>query len=332
MKFSVMIPAYKRTYLKECIDSILTQTYTDFELIIVNDASPEDLDSIVNSYSDSRIHYYKNEENCGAINVVDNWNICLSYAKGDYVICMGDDDKLLPNCLEEYAKLIETYPNIGLIHGWTEIINEESTPTLLTVHRCEYESALSLMWHRQYAYSCQFIGDFCFNREWLQAQGGFYKLPLAWGSDDISAIIGASKNGVANTQTIVFQYRVNSQTISSTGNMEYKLKAINQEYEWKKKFLNSPSNNHIDEQYRKQLLYDLIKNIAKKKSLTLAKDLCKSPLIRSIYWWMHKSTYKINNKVLISALIQAIKDKNNYGFNFYRRKHKPAFWARSCRR
>lgn len=307
MKFSITIPAYKRTYLQECIDSILAQTYTDFELIIVNDASPEDLDSIVNSYSDSRIRYYKNEKNYGAIDVVDNWNICLSYATGDYVICMGDDDKLLPNCLEEYAKLISKYPNIGLLHGWTEIINEDSIPILLTTHRCEYESAMSLMWHRQYAYIYQFIGDFCFNKEWLQEQGGFYKLPLAWGSDDISAFIGASKNGVANTQSVVFQYRINSQTISSTGNVEYKLKAINQEYEWKKNFLKSSSDNHIDELYRKHMLGNLDWNIAKKKSLTLAKDLRKSLLSRFLYWCKHKSAYKISNKVLTSALIQALK-------------------------
>ena len=63
MKFSITIPAYKRSYLKEAIDSCLAQTYKDFELIIVNDASPEDLDSIVNSYSDNRIRYYKNETN-----------------------------------------------------------------------------------------------------------------------------------------------------------------------------------------------------------------------------------------------------------------------------
>ena len=50
MKFSITIPAYKRKYLKEAIDSCLSQTFKDFELIIVNDASPEDLDSIVNSY------------------------------------------------------------------------------------------------------------------------------------------------------------------------------------------------------------------------------------------------------------------------------------------
>ena len=100
MEFSITIPAYKAKYLNECIDSILAQTYKDFELVIVNDASPEDLDSIVNQYIDSRIRYYVNEKNCGAINVVDNWNKCLEYAKGEFIICMGDDDKLMPNCLE----------------------------------------------------------------------------------------------------------------------------------------------------------------------------------------------------------------------------------------
>lgn len=127
MKFSILIPAYKKAYLQECIDSILRQTYECFELIIVDDASPEDLYSIVSLYSDPRIKYYRNEKNCGAANVVDNWNICLGYATGDYAICMGDDDKFLPNCLEEYVRLIAKYPGIGLLHGWTEIIDENST-------------------------------------------------------------------------------------------------------------------------------------------------------------------------------------------------------------
>ena len=75
MKFSITIPAYKRSYLKEAIDSCLAQTYGDFELIIVNDHSPENLDAIVTQYNDPRIRYYVNEKNCGAVNVVDNWNI-----------------------------------------------------------------------------------------------------------------------------------------------------------------------------------------------------------------------------------------------------------------
>ena len=99
IKFSVTIPAYKSKYLEECISSVLSQSYQNFELIIVNDASPEDLNSIITSFEDNRIRYYVNNTNCGSVDVVDNWNKCLSLSKGQFLICMGDDDKLLPNCL-----------------------------------------------------------------------------------------------------------------------------------------------------------------------------------------------------------------------------------------
>lgn len=125
IKFSVTVPAYKAQFLAECIDSILAQTYKNFELIIVNDASPQDFDSIVSKYDDPRSRYYKNEVGFGAEHVVGNWNKCLEYAKGDYVICMGDDDKLKPCCLEEYAKLINIYPDLNVFHALTEMIDEK---------------------------------------------------------------------------------------------------------------------------------------------------------------------------------------------------------------
>ena len=86
VKYSFVLPAYKANYLRESIDSILGQTYTDFELIIVNDASPEDVDSIVNSYNDKRIQYYRNEDNIGGKDLVAQWNYSISYATGDYLV------------------------------------------------------------------------------------------------------------------------------------------------------------------------------------------------------------------------------------------------------
>lgn len=71
--FSIIIPVYKARFLKECIDSILAQTYHNFELILVNDGSPYDIDSIVGQYHDSRIKYYKREKGYGAVRLVDNW-------------------------------------------------------------------------------------------------------------------------------------------------------------------------------------------------------------------------------------------------------------------
>lgn len=307
MKFSILIPAYKRKYLHECIDSCLKQSHSDFELIVVDDASPENLKSVINEFSDTRLHYFRNEKNCGAINVVDNWNICLSHAVEDYVICIGDDDKLLPLCLEEYSKLIDKYPEIGLLHGWTEIINEKSEVSRLTTHRCEYESVISLMWHRQYAYQQQFIGDFCFQREWLVKKGGFYKLPLAWGSDDISAFIGASKNGVANTQVPVFQYRVNSQTISNTGNIEKKMEATYLSHRWKTDFLSVPACTDIDELYRKELLHDLSYSLQKGYGLTIANDIKSKSFLRLLYWLKRRKEYQINLKTLMYAMTQSLK-------------------------
>lgn len=238
MKFSVTIPAYKRKYLLEAIESVLAQTYQDYELIIVDDCSPEDLKSVVDKFSDSRIHYYRNKKNCGAINVVDNWNICLSYCMGDYVICMGDDDRLLPNCLKEYVNIINKYPDLYVYHAWTEIINEDGNYLDIQHPRPEYESALSLMWNRWNGRNRQYIGDFCYEIKNLRNNGGYFKLPLAWASDDITAVRAASK-GIANTQVITFQYRETLLSISSADNHDIKQKAIIKEHSWYESYLNS---------------------------------------------------------------------------------------------
>lgn len=307
-KFSILVPAFKAKFLKECIDSVLVQTFSDFELVIVNDASPEDLDSIVMNYNDPRIRYYVNEKNCGAVDVVDNWNKCLGYATGDYVICMGDDDKLLPNCLEEYNKLIDKYPGIGLLHGWTELIDEKSVPFAMTTLRGDHESAMSLCWHRKMgAYSLQFIGDFCFEREWLVKQGGFFKLPLAWGSDDISALIGASKNGVANTQVPVFQYRRNRYTISSTGNVNIKLQAIKEQRKWYNKFLSTTADNTIDKLYQAELNAKIEHLFDKGIGLTIASSLKSDGRLSLLHWILNALKYGISKKALVYAFIQSFK-------------------------
>ncbi len=303
---TISIPAYKSKFIGEAVESCLSQTYKHFEIVIVDDASPEDLKSVVDKYQDARIRYNRNEKNCGAVNVVDNWNICLSYAKGDYIICMGDDDRLLPNCLEEYVKLIEKYPGIGLLHGWTELIDENSNVVSLTTHRCEYESAMSLAWHRSHAYELQFIGDFCFNTEWLRSQGGFYKLPLAWGSDDISAIIGAMKNGVANTQVPVFQYRRNRYTISSTGNTMIKVDAIIAENDWYKEFFESYKGDKNDCIYASEMKDSLNRRFQKKLGLTISYQLRKNHL-KIFFWLKNKNRYRLNIQTLLYAIFQSFK-------------------------
>lgn len=249
IKFSILIPTFKAKFLKECLESILMQTYSNYEIIIVNDASPECIDDIVNQFNDPRIQYYVNEKNIGAVDVVKNWNKCLSFATGSYCICMGDDDKLLPCCLAEYRKLIEKYPKVELLHGWTELIDENGNFIRYQYERPEWESVYALIYNRWTHRFSQFIGDFCFKTESLKNRSGFYYLPLAWSSDEISATQAAKAGGVANTQVPCFQYRDNSLTISNSGNIEKKIEAVHLSFDWYREFLKEIPTGQIEKKY-----------------------------------------------------------------------------------
>ena len=303
IKFSVLIPAYKRDYLSEAINSVVCQSYTNFELIIVDDCSPEDLQVIVEEFHDERIRYYRNSKNCGAIDVVNNWNICLSYATGDYVICMGDDDKLLPNCLEEYARLIEKHPNLGVYHGWTQIIDENSKVTDITAPRPEFETVLSLLYFRICGRQ-QYIGDFLFNKELLVGNNGFYYIPLAWGSDDISAYIAASRSGIANTQIPVFQYRINSLTISKSGNMSLQMRGLINSIHGIKDFISDYiPKNELDILYMEMINKRLDKYEKERKTGTIYKDLYNQNLLRIFFWFRNRKKYSVSTKEILKALL-----------------------------
>ena len=305
IKFSIAIPAYKKKFLKECIDSILSQTYQNFEIVIVNDNSPEDLDSVIYLYNHNKIRYYKNKVGYGSYNVVGNWNKCLEYATGDYIICMGDDDKLLPYCLEQYAKLIDKYPTLDIYHTRAEIINEKSQVIDLQEPRPEYESVYSSIWYRWNGRK-QFIGDFLFKTDYLRLNGGFYNLPTGCCSDEISVWIAAEKKGIANTLNFGFQYRDNSQTISrNQQNMRDKIQAFKIVKEWYKSFLirNIP-NNHIDEIYRNNIAKNLDGYIYQYYIYCTKVDINQKGIKSIPFWIKNRKQYNLNPFFIISCLFK----------------------------
>lgn len=309
MKFSVTIPAYKSQFLYDAVESVLAQTYEDWELIIVDDCSPENLYSIIESLlEDSRIHYFRNNQNCGAENVVDNWNICLGYCTGDYVICMGDDDRFKPNCLEEYAKIISKYPGLKVYHARTEIIDENGNPLFMQEERPEWESAISLLWNRWDHRVNQYIGDFCYEMSQLRAEGGYYKLPLAWGSDDVTAVRAASLKGIANTQLPIFEYRQNSRTITSSKYGRMKANATRLAFQWFDSFIKDIYKGELGEADRKMLnTIQPLRNRYVRLSIgrNCIDDLCGNP-IRLIYWYKQLRTNGIASIWLIRWYLRSV--------------------------
>ena len=98
-KVSVIMPVYNgEKYLRAAIDSILGQTFTDFELLVINDGSEDKTVSIVESYQDKRIRLIHNE---GNLRIVATLNIGLDLARGEYVARMDCDDISMPTRFEK---------------------------------------------------------------------------------------------------------------------------------------------------------------------------------------------------------------------------------------
>lgn len=103
---SIIMPSYDTAkYIDKAIDSVLKQTYTNWELIIVDDCSPDNTDDIVKPYlSDERIKYYKNEKNSGA---AMSRNRALREAKGKWIAFLDSDDLWMPDKLEKQIRFME---------------------------------------------------------------------------------------------------------------------------------------------------------------------------------------------------------------------------------
>jgi glycosyltransferase involved in cell wall biosynthesis len=105
MLISILIPTYKRlNYLKEAVSSCLNQTYANIEVIVIQDPTPDGLVEEITVWGkdittvNHRVKFYSNETNKG---LAGNWNECLSKANGEYVLIIGDDDRLMPDCIEK---------------------------------------------------------------------------------------------------------------------------------------------------------------------------------------------------------------------------------------
>lgn len=104
-KVSVCIPTYRGgATIGAAIESVLAQSFGDFELIVIDDGSPDDTRAVVERFSDPRLTYLRNERNLGP---QGNWNRCLEMARGTYFKLLPHDDLLHPHCLERQVAVLD---------------------------------------------------------------------------------------------------------------------------------------------------------------------------------------------------------------------------------
>lgn len=119
---SIVLPTWNGSaWLKESIDSVLSQTYTNFELIIVNDCSTDNTEEIVNSYTDGRIRYLRNSENK---KLPTSLNVGFEKARGEFFTWTSDDNRYKTKGLEVLVEYLTKNPDVDFVYGNQDIIDE----------------------------------------------------------------------------------------------------------------------------------------------------------------------------------------------------------------
>lgn len=123
-KVSVLMPVYnvKEEYLRAAIESILNQSFSDFEFVILDDNSSISIDHIINSYNDKRIKFYKNSSNIG---IAESRNKLMDLAKGEYAALMDNDDISETNRLSKQVEFLDNNPDISIISSAYERLTDK---------------------------------------------------------------------------------------------------------------------------------------------------------------------------------------------------------------
>ncbi len=118
---SICIFTYNRAeYIKETIESALNQSYTNYEIIIVNDGSTDNTEEVVKSVQSNKIRYYLKDHT----NAPDTRNYALKHAKGDFILWLGDDDILHKDILKIYIDELNKYPDVDIFYCKLIAFNE----------------------------------------------------------------------------------------------------------------------------------------------------------------------------------------------------------------
>lgn len=224
---SVVMPAYNaEKTIKEAIESILNQTYKNFEFIIVNDGSTDRTLNIIESYAkkDRRIAVLNNGKNCG---IAATRNNGTKKAKGKYIAVHDADDISLPDRLEKQKEFLEKNPAVGVVGSFLEIFDDK-TKRIIGVRKYPKEDKKL---RKMIFFVCPIAQPAAMIRKEAFDKIGFYDEKYPPSEDiDLWFRIG-EKYKFSNIQKSLVRYRYNPK--SATGSRTKLMEKLANEIRWK---------------------------------------------------------------------------------------------------
>ena len=204
-RVSVIIPTRNRAVLlPRAVNSVLAQTYADFELLIVDDCSTDDTPAVIAAFADPRVRALRHDANRGQSAAV---NTGLANARGEFVAFLDDDDEFTPDSLAARVAALEAAPpEVGLVYGWIDVI-DDVTGEVQPGRRLALEGAEAL----EYALEAKTIAptSALLVRTDAARQAGGYDERLATGNDAYFVCRILSNYGALALRQVVVRYHEN---------------------------------------------------------------------------------------------------------------------------
>ena len=206
-KVTVLMSVYNgERYLREAVDSVLAQTFTDYEFVIVDDGSTDDTAAILDSYADPRIVRLTNERNIG---LTESLNRGLSIAQGMYVARMDADDVSLPERFAKQVQFLDEHPDIGVLGTGFEVIDDVGTPGVKVL----FPTEPGLVRWQMFFHCCIVHPSVMVRRTVYERLGGYN--PDVRHSEDYELWLRAAlETQIANLPDVLFQLRKHDQNKS----------------------------------------------------------------------------------------------------------------------
>lgn len=261
MKFSIILPVRNGgNMVKECVSSILNQTYRQFNLIILDSGSTDDTLNFIKSLDDSRIELYTS---ASPLTIEENWHRILEVKKNEFITLIGHDDLLMSDYLETMNNLIEENPLAGLYQTHFNFINGDGSQT------GECKSMPSLMQPEEFVEKALQLkidlngtGYMCRSVTYDEV-GGIPIYPRLLYSDYALWFSIVSKGPVAVAKGRHFSYRIHQNTSQTTNTLIYS-KALGQFVEFLKNKKNDTLLKKAIEQYAPEFIAHYCKSISHK--------------------------------------------------------------------
>jgi len=201
-KVSVIIPTYNRAdMVGDAIQSVLQQTFEDFELIVVDDGSVDDTLAVIGRYTDARLRYMYQENAGGPAARNRGWRNSIA----EHILFLDSDDLLLPNALEALFTEASAHPNAGLVGGGYQYIDAQGTVLGQAQHWILSEQLDLARW----LLDCPFIPSATLvRRGWLELVGGFDPAQEAAQDWDLWLRLAASDCPMAWLKRSICKYRL----------------------------------------------------------------------------------------------------------------------------